>query len=119
MYIGTGEVYGYTAALNGLSTRTTRGSYGIGILKSTNGGANWTKSLDWTYAQNRGVADLVMNPRNSNTVYSATSEGIYKTINGGTNWTQVFTGQMVMDLEIDRIDTNIIYAGVGNLSSAT
>jgi hypothetical protein len=119
MYIGTGEVYGYTAALNGLSTRTTRGSYGIGILKTTNGGANWTKSLDWTYSQNRGVADLVSNPKNSNTVYAATSEGIYKTINGGTNWTQVFTGTMVMDLEIDRIDTNIIYAGVGNLSSAT
>ncbi|MBS1513893.1 MAG: T9SS type A sorting domain-containing protein [Bacteroidetes bacterium] len=119
MYIGTGEVYGYTNALNGLSTRTTRGSYGIGILKTTNGGTNWTKSLDWTYSQNRGVADLVMNPKNSSTVYAATSEGIYKTINGGSNWTQVFTGTMVMDLEIDRIDTNVIYAGVGNLSSAT
>jgi len=118
MYIGTGEVYGYTAALNGLSTRTTRGSYGIGILKSTNGGTNWTKSLDWTYAQNRGVQDLVMNPRNPSTVYAATSEGIYKTINGGNNWIQVFSGQMIMDLEIDRIDTNIIYAGVGNLSSS-
>lgn len=119
MYIGTGEVYGYTAALNGLSTRTTRGSYGIGILKTTNGGTNWTKSLDWTYSQNRGVADLVFNPKNSNTVYAATSEGIYKTVNSGTNWSQVFTGTMVMDLEIDRIDTNIIYAGVGNLSSGT
>lgn len=119
MYIGTGEVYGYTAALNGLGVRTTRGSYGIGILKSTNGGVNWTKSLDWTYSQNRGVQDLVMNPRNSNTVYAATSEGIYKTIDGGSSWNQVFTGQMVMDLEIDRVDTNIIYAGVGNLSSST
>lgn len=119
MYIGTGEVYGYTNALNGLSTRTTRGSYGIGILKSTNGGTNWTKSLDWTYEQNRGVQDLVMNPRNSNTVYAATTEGIYKTLDGGSTWNQMFTGTMVMDLEMDIIDTNIIYAGVGNLSSAT
>src|SRR6267378_1923875 len=49
IYIGTGEVYRYQGALGGLVVRTTRGSYGIGILKSTNGGTTWTKSLDWSY----------------------------------------------------------------------
>jgi hypothetical protein len=38
MYIGTGEVYGYQNAQGGDVERTTRGSYGIGILKSTDGG---------------------------------------------------------------------------------
>src|SRR5688572_947912 len=46
MYIGTGENYGYQYSLNGLDVRVTRGMYGIGILKTTNGGLNWTKSLD-------------------------------------------------------------------------
>ena len=76
MYIGTGEVYRYGGALGGLSIRTTRGSYGIGILKTTNGGATWTKSLDWTYNQQRGVGKIAFNPLNSNTLYAATTEGV-------------------------------------------
>lgn len=47
IYIGTGEVYNYQQALGGEVIRTTRGSYGIGILKSTDCGQSWTKSLDW------------------------------------------------------------------------
>src|SRR4029077_2646313 len=34
MYIGTGETYDYGTSVNGLVVRTTRGSNGIGILKS-------------------------------------------------------------------------------------
>jgi len=126
MYIGTGESYGYQDSHNGLSIRTTRGSYGIGILKTTNGGLNWSKSLDWSMNQNRGVWDIVYNPLNHNILYAGTTEGIFKSTNAGGNWTQVFNELMVMDLdnelmvmdlEIDRTDTNIIHAGVGNLSS--
>ncbi|MEZ4823371.1 MAG: hypothetical protein R2942_13595 [Ignavibacteria bacterium] len=53
MYIGTGENYGYEFSENGLDVRVTRGMYGIGILKTTDGGNTWTKSLDWTY-DNKG-----------------------------------------------------------------
>ena len=39
MYIGTGENYGYQYSVNnGVNVRVTRGMYGIGILKTTNGG---------------------------------------------------------------------------------
>jgi len=117
MYVGTGETYNYQQALNGLSIRVTRGSYGMGILKTTNGGLNWTKSLDWTYQQNRGVWDIVSDPLNLNVLYAGTTEGIFKTTNAGNNWIQVFTEKMVMDLAIDRLNPNIIYAGVGNLGS--
>ena len=48
MYIGTGEVYNYTVASPGVSDRLTRGSYGIGILKTSDGGQSWQKSLDWS-----------------------------------------------------------------------
>jgi len=117
MYIGTGETYNYQQALNGLSIRVTRGSYGMGILKTTNGGLNWTKSLDWTYQQNRGVWDIVKDPLNLNVLYAGTTEGIFKTTNAGNNWIQVFIEKMVMDLAMDRLNPNIIYAGVGNLGS--
>ena len=75
--IGTGEVYGYQKALGGFGWRTTRGSYGIGILKTTNGGTSWTHPLNWSRNQRRGVQDVAFHPFNSNIVYAATTEGTY------------------------------------------
>jgi photosystem II stability/assembly factor-like uncharacterized protein len=117
MYIGTGENYGYQYSLNGLNIRVTRGMYGIGILKTTNGGATWTKSLDWSYNNQRGVWRVMMNPKNHNVLYAATSEGVWKTNNAGGNWAQILNYQMAMDLEINPVDTSIIYVSIGNLSN--
>jgi photosystem II stability/assembly factor-like uncharacterized protein len=117
MYIGTGENYGYQYSNYGLDIRVTRGMYGIGILKTTNGGTTWNKSLDWSYNSQRGVWSVLINPKNSNTIYTATSEGIYKSVNAGGSWSQVLAYQMVMDLLINPVDTSILYASVGNLSS--
>ncbi len=49
MYIGTGEVYNPGGAGLDPWLRPFKGSYGIGILKSTDGGQSWGKALDWTY----------------------------------------------------------------------
>jgi len=118
MYIGTGENYGYQYSVNnGVNIRITRGMYGIGILKTTNGGTTWTKSLDWSYNNQRGVWRVMMNPKNHNVLYAATSEGVWKTNNAGGNWTQVLNYQMVMDLEINQVDTSVVYITVGNLSN--
>lgn len=117
MYIGTGENYGYQFSENGLDVRVTRGMYGIGILKTTNAGISWTKSLDWSYQNKRGVWKVVINPKNSSIIYAATSEGVYKTKNSGVSWNQVLDFPMVMDLEINPVDTGIAYASVGNLTN--
>ena len=117
MYIGTGENYGYQYSNYGLDIRVTRGMYGIGILKTTNGGTTWTKSLDWSYNNQRGVWDVIINPKNSNILYAATSEGIYKSVNAGASWTQVLNYLMVMDLLINPVDTSILYASIGNLTN--
>ncbi len=117
IYIGTGETYTYGSAVNGLIQRPTRGSAGIGILKTTDGGLTWTHSLNWSYNSVRGVWDFKINPLNPSIVYAATTEGVYKTTNAGATWNLSLNQLMVMDLEIDKVDTNIIYAGVGNGSS--
>jgi photosystem II stability/assembly factor-like uncharacterized protein len=117
MYIGTGEVYGYQNSIGGLTIRTTRGSYGIGILKTTNNGLTWTKSLDWSQSQRRGVQVVRINPLRPNTVYAGTSEGTYRTYNGGTNWTLIDTTKMVTDIVINHNDTNYVYLACGNLNS--
>src|SRR5713101_9525163 len=75
VYIGTGEVYRYQGSVGGFVTRTTMGSYGMGVLKTTNGGSSWTKSLNWTSDQRRGIEVIRINPLNHKTIFAGTSEG--------------------------------------------
>ncbi len=118
IYIGTGEVYRYNQALGGLVVRTTRGSYGIGILKTTDGGTTWSKSLDWSLNQQRGVQRLAINPSNPNTIFAATTEGIYKSVDAGTTWNNVLPILLGMDIVINSADTAFIMASMGNFNTA-
>ena len=117
IYIGTGEVYNYQNTGTDAAIRITRGSYGIGILKSTDGGVTWTKSLDWSYQQQRGVWAVRINPLNPNTIWAGTTEGVYKSTDAGASWVLVRPQQMVMDLEINPADTNMIFFTSGNLGN--
>ena len=117
IYIGTGEVYQYRTSIGGLVVRTTRGSYGVGILKTTNGGASWTKSVDWTMNQERGVQKLAINPENPHTILAATTEGILKSANGGTSWTNTLPLIMGEDIVINSADTSLAMVSVGNFNS--
>ncbi len=117
MYLGTGEVYRYGYAVGGLIVRTTRGSYGVGILKTTDGGNTWTKSLDWSYNQQRGVQQVRINPLNRNTLFAATTEGIYRSYDRGANWTLVHPVIMATDIVINSKDTTLILAACGNFKS--
>jgi photosystem II stability/assembly factor-like uncharacterized protein len=82
IYIGTGEVYGYRRTARGFDYQPTRGNYGIGILRSTDGGKTWTESLRWEPKDQTGVQDLEIVPGPEGeagfTVWAATSEGIYR-----------------------------------------
>ncbi len=117
MYIGTGEVYSYDDTQGGISVRYTRGSHGIGVLKSTDGGATWFKSLDWSYEQQRGIWQVKVNPLNPSTVWAATTEGTYKSLDAGQSWTRVHDVIMANDLVIDPGDTSRVFVGCGNFSS--
>ncbi|MCB0552558.1 MAG: T9SS type A sorting domain-containing protein [Phaeodactylibacter sp.] len=117
MYIGTGEVYNYTVASPGVSDRLTRGSYGIGILKTSDGGQSWQKSLDWSYEEMRGVWDVAVNPENPNTVFAATTEGIFRTYNAGATWDMVHDYPMGVDIELYPLDTNIVFVTHGGYQS--
>ena len=118
IYIGTGEVYGYDQSIGGSVIRTTRGSYGIGILKTTDGGATWKKSLDWSYHQERGVQCIRINPLNPNSLFAATTQGIYKTVDGGETWQLVLNVLMGEDIVFHKSDTTKVLVSCGNLGSA-
>lgn len=117
MYIGTGEVYNYFEAGTGAAYRPTRGSFGIGILKSTDGGLSWEKSLDWSMNENHGVWAIRIDPNNINTIYAATTEGVYKSTDAGENWVLKLDAIMANDLLINLEDTDQIIVGCGNLDS--
>lgn len=117
MYIGTGEVYNYEAAAPGVVNRITRGTYGIGILKTTDGGQSWSKSLDWSLNEMVGVQDILINPLNPQTVFAATTNGLYRTYDAGNSWTKIFPLNMAVDIEMDPVDTNRIYVSFGGFNS--
>jgi len=117
IYIGTGEVYNYTAAQPGLVDRLTRGLYGIGILKSTNGGQSWTSSLPWAPGELRGVWDIVINPLNPSTLYAGTTAGVYRSRNAGGSWTLIHDQAMAMDLDLHPQDTSVLYVSHGGYRS--
>ncbi len=117
IYIGTGEMYGYSGSFGGLYTRSTRGSVGIGLLKSTDRGKTWKKSIDWQYQQHRGVQCVRLDPKDAKVVYAATSEGVYRSKDAGGNWEKVLDKIMAVDIVINPSNPQILYASCGNLSS--
>ncbi|MFK7937056.1 MAG: T9SS type A sorting domain-containing protein [Saprospiraceae bacterium] len=117
MYIGTGEVYNYTAARPGIVNRLTRGSYGIGILKTTDGGETWTKSLDWSLSELTGVQDMKIDPENSDIVYAATTLGLYRTSDAGETWENIHDKPMATDIEIRPDNSQILYVAHGGYLS--
>ncbi|MFW0740032.1 WD40/YVTN/BNR-like repeat-containing protein [Flavobacterium sp. T12S277] len=70
IYWGTGEANYYGA--------------GMGVYKTTNGGATWTVSNSGM--GNRLVIDMLFLPTDNNTIIAATDNGIYKSTDGGANW---------------------------------
>jgi hypothetical protein len=117
MYVGTGEVYRYQNAIGGDVNRSTRGSYGVGILKSTDGGATWSVSLDWSLAQSRGVWAVRIHPQDSSILYAGTTEGVYKSTDAGASWHPMLNVVMAMDVSINPAFPETVFAACGNFGS--
>ena len=108
IYAGTGE------------NNSSRSSYsGIGMYKSTDGGANWEFI---GLPESHHISRIIIHPDDPNTVwvavlghlYSPNEErGVYKTTDGGQTWTK--TGYVnenagAVDLVIDPDDPDVLYA---------
>lgn len=118
LFIGTGEVYNFERSGTGAAYRSTRGTPGIGILHSSDGGKSWGMSLDWTYDQNRGVNDIEMHPRLDSFVVAATTHGVYISDDLGSSWKMSLDVSMVMDVACHPQKRDWILAACGNFNSA-
>lgn len=117
IYIGTGEVYNFSDASIGNINRLTRGTYGLGILKSVDGGETWNKSLDWELLDFTGVQDLMIDPNDPSTIFAATTEGLYRSQDAGGNWDLVNNFPMAIDIEINPANPNVIFVTHGGINS--
>ena len=87
IYLGTGE-----------PNASADSGAGQGIFKSSDGGNSWSLVAGSTFAINRSISGIVIDPSNSNTIYVGTTRGIRgfsSVIGGATGNPPPGTGQPV------------------------
>ncbi len=117
IYIGTGEVYNINLSGHGAAYRSTRGTYGMGILKSSDGGSTWRKSLDWTYELQRAIHVIKVAPSNPNIIYAGTTHGTYVSKNAGNSWELIHDTPLCNDLVVHPNNPNDLIIACGNFGS--
>jgi hypothetical protein len=78
IYAGTGEWY--TGSTRGDSIR------GIGIFKSSDGGASWNQLPTPGGTSFYYINKIVVSPNDSNRIYAATYGGVWLSMDGGSSW---------------------------------
>lgn len=101
LYYGTGEL-----------NYSGDSQYGDGIFKSTNAGLNWSKVATATEVGTR-ISKIIVDPTNSNVVYSAGISGVFKSTNAGLNWINTLVLNTT-SLNFSPANPMIIYAASGS-----
>ncbi len=126
IYAGTGE-----------SNYANHSRYGLGLYKSTDGGASWLQLAESTFA-GRCFSRILVDPSNTQTVYAAITRaggfpemaaakghpqaagpvGVFRSDDGGVTWTHLTNGLPALsatDLTMDPVDPQVLYAGIGRI----
>lgn len=130
VYVGTGE-----------ANYANHSRYGLGIYKSTDGGATWTQYGEATFG-GRTISKLVINPQNTQVLYVSVAAaggfpektaakghpgrngamGVFKSTDGGATWSQLTNGlpnQAATDVTLVGTQPSTLYAAIGRPFGAT
>ena len=96
----------------GTGDRDAGDAPGMGIYKSTDGGATW--SVSNTGMGNVTVGMMLIHPSNPSILLAATSSGIYKSSDGGATWARKSSNTShYKDLKFKPGDPTIVYSTEG------
>ncbi len=118
IYIATGDInyIGFNTVAAGRNPQ-----YGMGIMKSTDGGATWDTtglSFNLTDGESSLIRKIIVNPKNSNEIIAAGVDGIYKSIDAAQTFNKV-SDAMIIDMDVNPLDSNTIYCASFYNSSVT
>ncbi len=126
VYAGTGE-----------GNHANHSRYGLGVYKTTNGGASWTQLAEATFA-GRCFTRILVDPQNTQRLFAAVTRaggfptraaakghpgatgptGVFRSVDGGATWTLLAGGLPSVDatdLAIDPGNTQNVYAAIGSI----
>ncbi len=114
IYIATGDRDGGSMA--SLSGEQAADNVSIGVLKSTDGGANWnTTGLSFNTSEGQRITSLLISPANNSLLFASvwnanpTTSGIWKSTNAGATWLKK-TSNLWIDMEFKPGDPTTMYA---------
>lgn len=113
IYAGTGEGFGNFDAVRG-----------AGIMKTTDGGATWSRLAGTITSSFYFVNKIVISRTDSQRVYAATATGVWRSLNGGESWVFVLNrsapnlGCQDLAIRTDKEDDVIFAACRANPSGA-
>ncbi len=91
-------------------------TYGIGIIKSIDGGETWdTTNLSFSISNHLYFRRIIMHPENPDTMFATSNSGIYKTTDGWETFTSLNTTESFRDIEFKPGDPTYIYATTYNI----
>ena len=91
------------------------GAFGLGVLKSTDGGVSWQQHRSGL--RNSFVRCLAMDTAHPETLYVGTNDGLYRSYDGDSTWVLLFdadalaTPTSVRAVTLDRFNPGAIYLG--------
>ena len=83
--------------------------YGVGLLKSYDGGASWhTTGISWTPSMYNIANSMLINPLDTNSLILATTAGLYRSYDGGATF-NVVNANNFMQVLYRPNDTGTVY----------
>lgn len=111
LYICVGD-YAYLGVGLDLDGRDRNTHYGLGVYKTTDGGATWLPtglSFEMTQRDESLMRRIFVDPNNSSRLVAAGISGIWRSDDAGVSWSQI-VDTLIADFEMDPSNPNVLYA---------
>jgi photosystem II stability/assembly factor-like uncharacterized protein len=105
VYVGTGEL-----------NYSLDSYYGVGVFKSTDAGASWTK-IAASSTVGSSISQISIDPVNTNNLFLSGSAGVYKSTNAGATWTTTSSGGSANCILVNPLRPTVLFTTTGGYSA--